>query len=178
MEEVKKAMNLFAKSVVMQSKRNLTREGKRASSSLHKSIKYDLDVYKNSFSLSFLMEDYGQFVDQGVKGANPSMVKNGKQKAPNAPFKFKRKKPPLSAMMEFAKRKSIRFRGKSGRFKDGDRRTIAFWLQSRIYAQGIAPSLFFTKPFEKAFKKLPDEVIEKFGLEVDDFIQHALKDFK
>lgn len=27
------------------------------------------------------------------------------------------------------------------------------------------PSLFFTKPFETAFKKLPDELVEKFGLD-------------
>jgi hypothetical protein len=29
------------------------------------------------------MEYYGQFIDEGVKGAMPSMVKNGNQKAPN-----------------------------------------------------------------------------------------------
>jgi len=38
-------------------------------------------------------------------------------------------------------------------------------LQKRIFAQGIKPSLFFTKPFEAAFKRLPDELIEKFGLD-------------
>jgi hypothetical protein len=42
---------------------------------------------------------------------------------------------------------------------------LGFWLQKRIFAQGIKPSLFFTKPFEAAFKRLPDELIEKFGLD-------------
>ena len=63
---------MFAKGVVMQSKRNLTQQGKKASSALHRSIKYELDVHKNSFSLAFLMENYGQFVDQGVKGKRSS----------------------------------------------------------------------------------------------------------
>jgi hypothetical protein len=27
--------------------------------------------------------------------------------------------------------------------------------------------LFFTKPFEAAFKRLPDDLIEKFGLEAE-----------
>ena len=175
MEEVKKAMNLFAKSVVMQSKRNLTREGKRASSSLHKSIKYDLDVYKNSFSLSFLMEDYGQFVDQGVKG------KRSSAKAPRSPYKFgsgRGKKGGLTKGIDkWVRRKGIQFRDrKTGQFMSY--KSTAFLITRSIYNKGIAPSLFFTKPFEKAFKKLPDEVIEKFGLEVDDFIQHALKDLK
>jgi hypothetical protein len=176
MKEVQDILNKFAKTVVTQSKRNLTTKGK-GGGALHKSIKYDLEVGANSFSLDFIMEEYGNYVDKGVKGVNPSMVKNGKQKAPNAPFKFRQKKPPLSAMMEFAKRKNIRFRGKGGRFKDGDRKTIAFWLQSRIYAQGIKPSMFFTKPFEKHFKKLPQELKDKFALDVEDFINHTLKEF-
>jgi len=35
--------------------------------------------------------------------------------------------------------------------------------------------LFFTKPFEQAFKKLPDELTESFGLDVEDFLAFALK---
>jgi len=36
--------------------------------------------------------------------------------------------------------------------------------------------LFFTKPFEQGFKKLPDELIEKFGLDVEDFLAFTLKE--
>ena len=73
-EETRKALQDFAKAVIRESRRNLTRNKKNASKSLHKSLDYDLDVGKNSFSLSFLMEQYGVFVDEGVKGANPSNV--------------------------------------------------------------------------------------------------------
>ncbi len=50
-------------------------------------------------------------------------------------------------------------------FAKGGYKTLGFWLQKRIFAQGIKPSLFFTKPFEDAFKRLPNELIEKFGLD-------------
>ena len=35
--------------------------------------------------------------------------------------------------------------------------------------------MFFTKPFEQAFKKLPTELKEKFGLDVEDFLAYSLK---
>lgn len=175
MEEVKKALNIFAKGVVMQSKRNLTQQGKKASSALHRSIKYELDVYKNSFSLSFLMENYGQFVDQGVKG------KSSSAKAPKSPFRFgsgRGKKGGLTKGIDkWVRRKGIQFRDrKTGQYMSYN--STAFLITRSIYNKGIAPSLFFTKPFENAFKRLPNEVVEKFGLEVDELIQHALKDFK
>jgi hypothetical protein len=31
--------------------------------------------------------------------------------------------------------------------------------------------MFFTKPFEAAFKRLPDDLIEKFGLDIEDFLK-------
>ena len=44
---------------------------------------------------------------------------------------------------------------------------------------GIKPSLFFTKPFEAAFKKFPDQLVEKYGLDMlqlfDEITQENLK---
>ena len=47
-----------------------------------------------------------------------------------------------------------------------------------IFKKGIKPSLFFTKPFEAAFKNLPDELVEAFGLDVENLIKYSLKDIK
>lgn len=174
MEEVRTALNKFAKGVVMQSKRNLTTKGKKAGGALHRSIKYELDVYKQSFSLSFLMEDYGQFVDKGVQG------KFSRTKAPQSPYRFgsgRGKKGGLTKGIDkWVRQKGIQFRDKKGKFISYD--GTAFIIARSIYRTGIKPSMFFTKPFENAFKRLPDEVVEKFGLEVDQFVEHALKDFK
>jgi len=34
--------------------------------------------------------------------------------------------------------------------------------------------MFFTKPFENAFKNLPDEIIQKFNLDIDELIESSL----
>jgi hypothetical protein len=56
------------------------------------------------------------------------------------------------------------------------RKTLKFLIARSIYMSGIKPSLFFTKPFEAAFKRLPDDLIEKFGLDAEKlFMKHNLK---
>jgi hypothetical protein len=48
------------------------------------------------------------------------------------------------------------------------RKTLKFLMVTKyLPCQGIKPSLFFTKPFEAAFKRLPDDLIEKFGLDAE-----------
>jgi hypothetical protein len=39
-----------------------------------------------------------------------------------------------------------------------------------IYARGIKPSLFFTTPFEKYYKDLPEDLEKAFALDVEEFI--------
>jgi hypothetical protein len=34
-----------------------------------------------------------------------------------------------------------------------------------VFRNGIKPSLFFTRPFEAAFKRLPEDLVETYGLE-------------
>ena len=172
MLETQKALQRFAKHVVRQAKANLKKNGTGA---LKNSIKHDLKVHKNSFSLDFEMEKYGMFQDKGVRGANPNLVKNGKQKAPFSPFSYRSKMPPMQSILKWVKFKGIRFRDKQGRFKSGSYKTIAFILQRRIFAQGLKPSLFFTKPFAKAFENLPNEFAEAYGMDVEKLIGFTLK---
>jgi len=122
------------------------------------------------------MPEYGWYQDKGVKGSNPTLVKNGRQKAPSSPFSYKVKKPPLQAMINWAKSKNIRLRDEEGKYKKGNYQTIGFWLQKRIFAQGIKPSLFFTKPFEQAYKNLPDAMIKAYGLEVEELFDTIMKE--
>ena len=57
--------------------------------------------------------------------------------------------PPMQPLMQWAKKKNIRFRDEKGRFAKGNYRTIGFWLQKRIFAQGLKPTLFFLKSILK-----------------------------
>lgn len=165
-KETREELNKFAKYVIQQSRSNLTKGKKNNTSELYKSLKYDIDEKEDGIYLNIYMSDYGDFVDKGVKGANPSLVKNGKQKAPNSPFKYTNKKPPASFISQWAKQKNFRLRDKKGRFKKGNYRAIGFVLQKFIFAQGIRPSFFFTKPFKQAFKRLPEDLTKAFATDL------------
>lgn len=167
LKEVNKTLNKFGKYVVSQSRANLTRGKKNNTKNLWDSINYTLDQTSSGPRLYFEMDDYGMFQDQGVRGKKPDLVKNGKQKAPNSKFSFKNKMPPLKPLIQWAKSKNIRLRDSKGKFKKGSYQTIGFILQKRIFAQGIKPSLFFTKPFAKEFKNLPPELANSFGIDIE-----------
>jgi hypothetical protein len=166
LNNVNKALNDFGKYVIQQSKSNLTKDNK-GGGDLYNSLRYTLDDEQKGFILDFYMENYGSFQDQGVKGANPSLIKNGKQKAPNSKFSYKQKMPPMQMLADWAKSKNLRFRDKEGKFKKGSYRSMGFVLQRSIYAQGLKPNYFFTKPFESAFKRLPKELLQGFALDIE-----------
>jgi hypothetical protein len=182
-KEVNEALNRFAKYVIQQSRTNLTKGNKNASKELYNSLGYNIKVSKNSFQLKFLMEDYGIFQDKGVKGANPSKVSpNAKikgQQAPNSPYRFGSGKGKgdweqfVSSIEKWAKKRNVRFRDEKGRFKKGSYKSLAYVISSNIYNRGIKPSLFFTKPFEKAFDNLPDELVNAFALDLENFLQYT-----
>ena len=162
LKETKQALQIFAKNVVKFSRSNLTRQKKNVSKELYDSIGYDLKVHKNSFSLLFEMEDYGVFQDKGI---------SGKEKKYNTPFSFKSKMPPREPILKWINARRMRLRDKeTGKFKQGGQNTLAFLIQRSIYNKGIKPSLFFTKPFEASFKNLPDDLIEKFALDLENII--------
>jgi hypothetical protein len=164
--KTQESLNAFAKYVIQQSRTNLTKQNKNVSSDLYGSLGYDLNVMPNSFSLEFFMADYGAFVDEGVHGKKSSYLESK-----NSRFSFSNKKPPMQPLADWAKARNIRLRDEKGRFKKGNYRTIGFILQKSIYEKGIKASMFFTKPFEKAFDNLPSEVIEAFGLDIDDLLE-------
>lgn len=70
-DNIEESLNKYAKYVVQQAKSNLTKD-KKGSGDLYNSVKYVLDTESDAFLLAFLMEEYGAYVDEGVKGANPS----------------------------------------------------------------------------------------------------------
>ena len=96
-----------------------------------------------------------------------ALADGGKQKAPTSKFSYKQKMPPMKPLMDWAQSKNIRFRDKEGKFKKGSYKSMAFVLQRSIYAQGFKPTYFFTKPFEAAFKRLPEELIKDFMLDIE-----------
>ena len=171
LSNVEKELKNFAKYVVTKARMNLRSSDKNSSGELAKSLDSDIKVSKNSFQLSFMMEDYGVFQDKGVRG------KSSSAKAPNSPFKFGSgtgKKGGLSeGINKWVKRKRFQFRDrKSGKFLSYD--STAFLISRSIYHKGIAPSLFFTKPFEKSFKNLDKDIVKAFRLDVESLMKNSI----
>lgn len=153
-DEIQKALDRFRDAVIKQTKANLTRMGKNSSKKLYNSIKGDVKAMPNSISMEFSMEEYGFYQDQGV---------SGKEKKYDTPFSYKSKMPPPSKLDKWIVRKGMSPRDNKGKFVS--RKSLQFLIARSIYRNGIRPSMFFTKPFEAAYKKLPDELIDKYGIE-------------
>ena len=90
LKQTKILLNEFAKKVVADAKGILASQGKDGR--LSNSLKHRTRTKKGSIILEFLGTDYANFVDQGVRGADPSRVSpNAKitgQQAPKSKFKF------------------------------------------------------------------------------------------
>ena len=167
--EVAEALKRFEKHIQKEGRKILTQQGHVDTKKLYNIKFVTTKVMPNSISIYFDLGTYGEYVDQGVKGKESSL------KAPNSPYKFKDKKPPMKPLSEWEKRKGIRFRDVKGRYKKGNYESVGFWLQSLIYKTGMKPSLFFTKPFESAYKNLPDELADKYGLDAIDLIKDIIR---
>ena len=170
-KRTQQALELFAKAIVLKAKTNLkskspTPKAKNqiGSGKLHDSVSYALNVSKNSFSLEFYMEDYGPFIDQGVRGS-----KSTYSESVASPFKYSgaKKMIPTRSLDKWLVRKKLAPR-KNGKF--ADRKSIKYAIAKSVYEKGIRASKFFTRPFEEEFKNIDSQVQEAFGLDLNDFL--------
>jgi len=171
-KNTRKALKTFAESVVRESKNIARKKFENTTGNLEGSIGYVLNVYENSFNLEFTLAadkdgvPYGSFVDLGVRGSKSNYLANA-----NSPYKFSgnKKSIPPNVLDKWIVRKKIAPRDKQGRFLT--RKTIKFLIARSIYEKGIEARKYFTKPFEDNFKKLPDDVVDAFGLDIDEFFE-------
>jgi len=173
LKNVNDELNRFAKYVISQSRANLTRGKKNSSNKLYNSLDSNVKVSKNSFEITFLMEEYGVFQDKGVKGTKSNYLENK-----NSPFSYKSKggknglkgMPPPKAFDKWIVRKGLKgIRNKKGQFIS--RKSLQFMIAISVFEKGIKASMFFTKPFEKAFKNLPKELVDAYRLDVEQLIK-------
>lgn len=166
--EVQKELELFKRRVIQQAKSNLTRMGKNSTGALHKGLKGEVTVFRTgNFALEFDLGKYGEFQDKGV---------SGKKKKYNTPFSYKSKMPPSKVFEQWVKNKGIKGRDKKGRFITT--KSLTFLIARGIFNNGIKPSLFFTKPFENEYKKLSNDLVEAFGLDIDEFLKYTVNGTK
>ena len=166
-DNIQDLLNDFRSNVIREAKKNLSSQN--TSGRLSKSLKSYVKESKNSIQISFEMVDYGFFQDRGVKG-----VKSGKSLDG---YKYTNKMPPPKAFDKWNVKKGIAPRDKKGKFIK--RKSLNFLIARSVFEKGIKPTLFFTKPLEKFYKRLPDELVEKYGLDMEKlFTQITDENFK
>ena len=176
LEKVNKTIQMFRDYVIRESKNNLIHSSNNNTGSLSNSIKGEVVTESDFTIVGFSMNDYGTFVDLGVKG------KTSSTKAPNSPYKFGsgtgRKGGLTKGINQWVRQKGFQFRDKkSGKFLSYD--STAYLITRSIFHKGIKPSLFFTKPFEAGYKKYIDiDLIKAFGQDVDTVVDFNLKNIK
>ena len=167
-KNVDEAVNKFGKYVVQQSKSNLTRD-KKGGGDLYNSVIYKIEKSQDDFLLEFLMEDYGAFVDKGVKGKTSTYPETS---AALSKFQYGSgtgvKGGLTKGIRKWLQKKRFQFRDKQGRFMSYD--SMTYLIARSIYNKGLKANLFFTKPFEAGIKRLPDELIKGFALDIEDSI--------
>tara|TARA_R100001460_G_scaffold51733_2_gene90498 strand:+ start:628 stop:1155 length:528 start_codon:yes stop_codon:yes gene_type:complete len=167
-KNVDEAINKFGKYVVQQSKSNLTRD-KKGGGNLYNSVSYKIEKSQDDFLLEFLMEDYGAFVDKGVKGKTSTYPETS---AALSKFQYGSGTGPKGGLTKgirnWLQKKRFQFRDKKGRFMSYD--SMTYLISRSIYNKGLKANLFFTKPFEAGIKRLPDELVKGFALDIEDNI--------
>ena len=163
----------FVKYVIQQARSNLTKGKHNFDKTLYNSLRYSIYYSNDNFSLTFSMEDYGQFQDKGVRGAGGTRKttsafnrrnnkgKIWKQKAPDSPYSYKEgKKPSAKHFKRWAESKGL----------------SPFAVRESVYRQGIPATKFFSTPFRLGFAKLPPEIVQSFQLAKDDLQAFTRKD--
>ena len=175
----------FAERVVKAAKLNLgaTRtitynDGKKkrrrqvSSGKLKDSIDYNLTTGVHLL-MSFTMEDYGKFIDEGVSGTkykvpNGSRFAFGGKQSKGEPTR-------LESIKKWMKTKNIKARDlKTKSFvkqTDANIDKAAFLISRSIKQKGIPKSEFFQAPFRLEFAKLPEEVLKAVSMDVDEFLK-------
>lgn len=163
-----KALEQFRDYVIAKAKSNLRK--KNTSGNLSKSLTADIKVMPNSIRFFFELEEYGFYQDQGVRGVSSGRSLSG--------FRFGSgtgKKGGLTeGIKKWVRQRRIQFRDKGGRFLTKD--ATAMLITRSIWQKGIKPSMFFTRPFEAAFKNLPNELIDAYGLESQELFDTIMKE--
>ena len=197
MRSISDELRLFAAKVIRDARNNIRKDFRNPSGDLASSMTSGVNVTKDDTTLIFWMNEYGIFKDAGVFGSMKSSTKkmewatkNIKQKGKDVDsvfftdtikrFSYKGKAPKMESLEPYIQRNNIRFRTPKGQkgggqYRKGSYQTIAYWMAQRIYAQGQAPTLFFTRPFLKYFTELPDGVAGNYASQIEEILKQKLE---
>lgn len=165
--EVKNAFNKLGKEIVQQARTNLTKGDNNVSKSLYDSLKFKYQGSPNSFRFTLEANEYWKYLDQGVKGSKSSA------KAPQSPYKYTNKKPPIQAIESWVTARRFQFRDRRGRFLSY--RSTAYAVREGIFKYGITATKFLTRAFELKWKRFQDTFRDAVKLDLENLINFTIR---
>ena len=167
-KNVDEVLNAYAEYVVDSAKKNLVDE-RKSLGDLYKSVSYKYEKSQDLFLLDFQMEDYGTFVDKGVRGKTSTYPETS---AALSQFQYGSGNFPKGGLRDGIKgwleKKRFQWRDKKGKFMSYD--TMTYLISRSIYNKGLKANLFFTTPFEAGLKNLPKQLTDAFSLDIENAI--------
>ncbi len=136
-------MNNLAIRIINEVQQQIDNEGLEHTAKLRQTVSMPIDLFGQTFTATLYMADYYDFINKGVRGTGGErQTENGKYftgpkqawriKAPNSPYFYKDKKPPVEALRQWANEHGIN----------------VFALREVIYHSGIRPRKYFDRAME------------------------------
>ena len=155
MNELTKILEKYAQYVVDKSRANLKKGGKNGTSDKSGKLSQSIEYKIVNDKVTFLSENYGSFLDQGVKGSKSTYPESSA-----SPFKYTNKRPPASVFDKWSIKSGIAPRDKKGRFMK--RKSLSYIIANSIFKKGIRATEFFTKAQEQALPLFEDDMLDAF----------------
>ena len=142
--------------VVKLAKQNLANADAIASNDLAQSISVEpITLTDTSFVVAIKANYYWKFVDLGVKGAVSS------SRAPNSPFQYRDKRPPIRPLQEWIAFKGIPLQGRD---KKAANRSFAINIARKISREGLRATNFMSNAVtEDMVAVLTENIAEVLG---------------
>ena len=187
---IERYLESFAKQVVLDARKNLA--ASKGDTELSKTIRFKMLNTFDGITIQFLMDEYGSYVDKGVKGKG-GIIPNGKYKGNHGgrrwdtTWKARRKDSPFKfgtgtgakggltkGLFSWIKKKGIKGRDKKGRFISHKSLSIA--MARSIYIRGIHGISFFQNSLGKNYKNfevgflqsLKDDILQSITVNKSD----------
>jgi len=139
----------------------LVRKQKKASGGLVKSFRSEVNSTGDGYEIAVIAASYFKFVDNGV---------NGVQRNRGSKYSYKNKKPPMQAILDWVKIRSIATGDKQAR-------SAAFAIQNYIYKNGVEGINILDEVLKKASdqytSKIADSMITSVSVKIDNIIKNG-----
>ncbi len=170
---MEKVLKRYASYVIQQARTNLTKDGK-GGGDLYNSLKSTQGIDKDQLFVDFFMENYGQFVDKGVKGKTSTYPETTRALSK---FQYGSGTGPKGGLTKgidkWLRQKKFQWRDKQGKFMSY--KSMRYIIVNSIYNKGLKANMFFSKPFNDGLEKFSNNLLMAFVKDTENHLDFNQK---